>query len=164
MQSAFDYYAKNNISVTWTLICIGLDFLDYTYRIKVSEIKEYAMSLLNSGSSKDELIELLWIDDNSEGSIASIIDKLKSKESVDFDVERRKWVLYVLNSAISNISMNANLFQLLELDDLYLYLGCPEHFPQDMHNEDYAHCTNLNEMIIKHKVWIKNEISELQKQ
>ena len=161
MQNAFDFCKNNNISITWTFIHIGLNFLDYKYRIKVSEIKEYASSQILSGNAQNALVSLLWVDDNSQEEALTIINELKKGECADIDLEMRKWVLYVMSVAIIQITKDVTTETLFEFNDLYWYLGSPKHFPQDMRNEDYLHCTDLNEAVSKNKEWLENELSEL---
>ena len=58
----FEQFRKWNIAMTWTLINIGADFIDYEYRIKQNEIWEYACDLAADNNDNPLLVRLMIAD------------------------------------------------------------------------------------------------------
>lgn len=145
---------------SWTFIKIGSEFQEFEYRIKPYEIIEYASLLLSKGVNNRLISDLMWsADDTSE--MTRCIDALVNTERVNFDIEQRKWILYVLYSFFSRLPALPSNNDLFLLGDLWEYLNRPQNYPWNPIDNEYIKCDDVGKMIEVHKQWILKEVEQL---
>ena len=74
----FQQFRIWGIDISWTLVYLGANFIDYEYRIKRDEIWEYACNLEKDISNNPLLSRLLIADETEE--FYSIVRKLSESE------------------------------------------------------------------------------------
>lgn len=157
----FHRLEKLKLAPSWTLVKIGCAFIDYEYRIKKDEILDYVTLLLTKEEQNTMLVDLLLSADDTQ-EMNKLIDSLSRCERVNYDIENRKWILFVVSSAIEKLSSVPSNEELFRLEDLWGYLGYPEHYPWDVRKNEYIKCRDIDQMIQVHKEWISKEIAALQ--
>lgn len=159
--NVFEFFKEVNIGISWTLIQIGTEFIEFEYRIKPQEVNEYIESLLLCKAANETASSLLYEDDTEIRK--NIISKLVKYEDADINTEQRKWILYVVNKAIKELSSPPTADELFELSDIWGYLDMPLNYPWDVKNNEYIKCTDIAGMITAHEEWIEKEIHFLSK-
>ena len=155
----FEQFREWNIAMTWTLINIGADFIDYEYRIKQNEIWEYACDLASDNNDNPLLVRLLIADNTVD--FFSVLHKLAADEKLDFEFEKRKWIVYVLHKAVYSLPSTPSFEDLFKLTDLWGYLGRPKHYPWNPETDEYVKVSDYAKMIDIHKRWIDMELNSL---
>ena len=159
----FDVFNSWKIDISWTLIKIGYNFSDYSFRISRNEIIEYATYVLESNEDNPALTDLIFASD-SKNELNEVLDELIRSEDVCLENEQRKWVLYVLWKAVSALSEPPTMEELFCLGDLWYDLGRPMHYPWDVKKCEYIKCTDYDDMINTHMEWLNTEIEVLKRQ
>ena len=155
----FQQFRIWGIDISWTLVYLGANFIDYEYRIKRDEIWEYACNLEKDISNNPLLSRLLIADETEE--FYSIVRKLSESEKINLEFEKRKWIVYVLYLAVYALPKNPSFEDMFTLSDLWGYLGRPEHYPWNPAKNDYVKASDYDNMINIHKEWIDVELDAL---
>lgn len=165
MKKFFQQLSDWEWKVSWTFIWIDSDFIDYDFRIKISEIQEYAMSCLEKEVTNEDYLSILLA--ASDAEVCKIIASLAQKEQCNntklLEVEKRKWIAYVLYRAIYSLNDMPSFSDLVLLNDLWYYFDFPTHYPWNPKENEYMKVVNAKEMIDDHKKWLNKEIEELKK-
>ena len=157
--NVFEYLDSKQLKITWTLIEIGIDFIDYNYKIKIGEIKDYVYKLILAGAD-DNLTDFLICDNNSYSYIGFLVQKLARAENVDLKKEKRKWVLYVVDTAASGLNENCENDEIWDFEDLYGYLDCPEDYPVKP-NDGYLTREDIRTFKEQVNEWARKETARL---
>jgi hypothetical protein len=155
----FQQFRIWGIDISWTLVYLGANFIDYEYRIKRDEIWEYACDLAKDISNNPLLSRLLIADETEE--FYSIVRKLSESEKINLEFENRKWIVYVLYQAVYALPKNPSFEDMFTLSDLWGYLGRPKHYPWNPAKNDYVKVSDYDNMINIHKEWIDVELDAL---
>ena len=155
----FQQFRIWGIDISWTLVYLGANFIDYEYRIKRDEIWEYACDLAKDIPNNPLLMRLLIADETEE--FYSIVQKLSESEKINLEFEKRKWIVYVLYQAVHALPKNPSFEDMFTLSDLWGYLGRPKHYPWNPANNDYVKASDYDNMINIHKEWIDVELDAL---
>lgn len=155
----FQQFRIWGIDISWTLVYLGANFIDYEYRIKRNEIWEYACDLTKDIPNNPLLMRLLIVDETEE--FYSIVQKLSESEKINLEFEKRKWIVYVLYQAVYALPKNPSFEDMFALSDLWGYLGRPEHYPWNPAKNDYVKVSDYDNMINIHKEWIDVELDAL---
>lgn len=158
-KDVFSTFRIWGIDISWTLVYLGANFIDYEYRIKRDEIWEYACNLEKDISNNPLLSRLLIADETEE--FYSIVRKLSESEKINLEFEKRKWIVYVLYQAVYALPKNPSFEDMFTLSDLWGYLGRPEHYPWNPAKNDYVKASDYDNMINIHKEWIDVELDAL---
>ena len=151
----------------WSPACVSLgrnqkdDFIDYEYRIKQNEIWEYACDLAADNNDNPLLVRLMIADNTVD--FFSVLHKLAADEKLDFEFEKRKWIVYVLHKAVYSLPATPSFEDLFKLTDLWGYLGRPKHYPWNPETDEYVKVSDYAKMIDIHKRWIDMELNSLRR-
>ncbi len=159
--SFYEIFESWGIPINWTFVKVGMSFVEYEYRIKANEVFDYVCNRVEKGMVNNNLeFDVLQNADN-DVELKKLVEKLADMENLDYEVENRKWILYVVYKAINSITTPPTNDELFLLGDLWTYLGMPKHYPWDVKHTEYIKCDNPQEMLKIHKEWVKNEIESL---
>ena len=153
-----------NIDISWTFIKIGSELIEYSYRIKPEDVRDYATARLDADPDSNACLSLLLADTDAE--VLRIVCDLSEREcssgSVSMEKETRKWIAYALYQFIYDLPKKPSVDDLFALGDLWGYLGFPTHYPWDPGTNEYVKVTDVHGMIETHRTWLMTELAELQ--
>lgn len=160
--------SEMNINITWLFIEIGYKgYKNIEPIINKQEVYEYAYSVLENTDKDFEDIALLLSAKSDDYEFNQILNKLVKLENSDFELQVRKWVVYLTQNMISNIERDY-LEGLLTMTGFWILLGEPKDCPHifqgvgnNITQEDYYTEEMYNLLINKHKEWIKKEIKQI---
>lgn len=160
-------FKRLNLKITWKLINIGFKNNKYFGNmLSAEEVIGYAIEqLLNCDN--DIIIQLAGESVDNTTEIMTDVHILAEHEDTEYSKEFRKWrVMYVIKS-LPNIKTEF-ITGLVELGDIWAYLDFPNDSPHlfqgkgnSLEPKQYYTQNNYNELLNKHRIWIEDELKEL---
>lgn len=157
-------FIKWKFNINWTLLKIGYyGEKNILSQLSKQEIYEYSKEILNEIDEEyDLIVQLISAYDDYEFS--EILNKLAREENVDYDIQLRKWIVYLVNKELTNISKD--YFEgLMQLTELWISLGLPvecPHIIQGKNNtispEEYYTKETYELLLEKNIKWVNDEI------
>lgn len=149
--------------ISWTFIKIGSELIDYSYRIKPENVRDYVVAKLQTEPECNACLSLLHADTDVE--VLRIVRELSEQEcssgSASMETENRKWIAYALYQFIYDLPEEPSFDDLFALGDMWCYLGFPSHYPWDPRTNEYVKVTDVHAMIETHRKWLETELAEL---
>jgi hypothetical protein len=155
-----------NFSISWTLIDIGfLGSECFKNELSTEDIISYADSVIATEDEIDDLIiELEWSKNLDELSMDYYVKELAQKETVDREIEFRKWRVIYVDKKIKHIYKDYAQ-GLLELGEIWIALDFPEDSPHifqavnsKLTPNQYYTQENYEALLEKHHEWVKKEV------
>lgn len=157
-------FIKWKFNINCTLLKIGYyGEKNILSQLSKQEIYEYSKEILNEIDEEyDLIVQLISAYDDYEFS--EILNKLAREENVDYDIQLRKWIVYLVNKELTNISKD--YFEgLMQLTELWISLGLPvecPHIIQGKNNtispEEYYTKETYELLLEKNIKWVNDEI------
>lgn len=165
-----DLFKKLGIKVTWRTLLIGLmgpgKFLA---QLTTQEIIDYACDFLDKEDVAEEVIELISCSKDDKDEIKTILNRLADKENTNFGEEELKWQVALLSVCLEKISQKA-MYGMIELTEFWEKFGYPKNCPHiiqgknnNLSPNEYFSNDFFNQMIIRHREWISQQIKGLGK-
>lgn len=154
--------------VNWTFIEIGyLGQENIPPQINESDICDYCYLLLEDDKLDYQPIIELISEKNDKYTFREILHNLSEKEGVDYELQVRKWRVYIVKNTLRNLPEDT--FEgLLELMELWITLGIPKDCPFEIQGRDNKlspeeYYTNEQFKIAKEQniAWINKEIDTI---
>ena len=165
-------YVLNELGfkISWNLIVIGLygngEISPLITRLDVVNYLDNMLTDINDQT--DNIISL--ISENDCTKFDRLLEELAKKDTSNFDIQKRKWRVYLLKMLIDNV--NEDWMQgLLELMGFWISMGKPDDCPQTFPNsdnkksiQDYFTPTSYEFNLSKNREWLNEEINYICKQ
>lgn len=157
-------FIKLKFNINYTLLKIGyMGEKDIKPILSKKEIIDYSLEKIKEMESGYELIVEL-ISSNDDIEFNEKLNKLVKKENIDYDLQIRKWIVFLVKDKLNSISKD--YFEaLMELTELWVSLGIPSNCPhviQGRNNtispEEYYTKENYKMLLEKNIKWVNNEI------
>lgn len=160
--------AEMNLNISWSLIEIGYNgYKNIEPLLNKQDICEYAYSLLEKADKDFDDITLLLSAKSDEYEFNNILNKLAKEENSNFELQVRKWIVYLTEKMLSNIEKDY-LEGILTMRGFWTLLEEPKDCPHifqgvgnDIKQEEYYTEKMYNLLISKHKEWIRKEIQQI---
>ena len=154
---------NRGVPVGWGTLLVGLHGFGWVDRqVSAANAISLALDALVCGPDDNPLLALACLQENETGDVVEALEGLAEREGADYDLERRKWRLLLLEERIEALSADP-FYGLLGLDEFWGMLGHPEEAPHVVQArsgippEEYYTKENYEAEITRHARWMEKE-------
>jgi hypothetical protein len=151
------------IVVGWGTLLVGLHGFGWVDRqVSAANAIAVALDTLEQNPDDDLVLALACLRESETGEVVGALERLAEREGADYELERRKWRLLLLEERIEALPADP-LHGLLDLDEFWGVLGYPEDGPHTVQTrsgippEDYYTQDNYEAEFTRHGRWMEQE-------
>lgn len=157
-------FRELSINITWGLIQLGYNSAtSFSGELDREDIIEFAINCF-SNNPNDDLVLNLIIEEDTE-KIGKILYRLAERENINHELERRKWMVILLNRVVKKKNTNY-IDGLIELSEVRQYFDNLYDIPIDLQGVNnyippYEYYTqeNYDNQFTQCKEWIRKQLT-----
>lgn len=154
---------RRGVAAGWGTLLVGLHGFGWIDRqVSTANAIAVALDALEQNPDDDLVLALACLWESETGEVVGALERLAERESADYELERRKWRLLLLEERIEALPADP-LHGLLDLDEFWGMFGYPEDGPHTVQTrsgippEEYYTRDNHEAQVARHGRWMEQE-------
>ena len=154
---------RRSVAVGWGTLLVGLHGFGWVDRqVSAANAIAVALDVLEQNPDDELVLALACLWDSETEEVVGALERLAEREGVDYELERRKWRLLLLEERIDALPAEPR-HGLLDLDEFWGVIGYPENGPHTVRirsgipPEEYYTQDNYEAEVARHGRWMEQE-------
>ena len=161
-------FIEIGFKISWTLLYIGFNGSEmFKKQLEGQDIINYTVTKMEEGDDSLDVVLLASTNVTNDNEINELLFKLSNSETIDYDIEYRKWRVIYVTKHLPNDQVDY-IQGLIELGDIWAMLDFPDDSPHifqgrnnSMTPNEYYTQENYFLLLKNHREWIEKEVSQL---
>ena len=158
-----DGLRRRGVAVGWGTLLVGLHGFGWVDRqVSAANAIAIALDALEQNPDDDLVLTLACLRENETEDVVGALERLAEREGAEYELERRKWRLLLLEEHMEALPANP-LYGLLSLDEFWGIHDYPEDAPHTVQArsgvspEEYYTRDNYEAEVARHERWMEQE-------